>query len=163
MRKILTKIDNLSLTTTTNEDISYLASLMGDIELMRYTFGKTFTQKEAIEYIKKHFNFDTNLGFSPILLDNKPIGFGGIFKFDDNSYEFGYILDKAYWGKGLATKIAKAQIEYIKNNFKADIVATSHPKNIASHKVLQKCGLVYDKDIVMKHRGERKLFRLNSN
>jgi len=158
MRKIITQQESLALAITINEDIEYLASLMGDIELMRYTFGKTFSKDEAIEYIKKHFNFNSNLKFSPILLENSPIGFGGIFKFDENSYEFGYILDKKYWGKGLATKIGIMQRDYILKHFKAKVVATSHPKNIASHRVLEKCGLTYIKDIVLEYRGERRLF-----
>ena len=158
MRKIIMQKNNLAIATTTNEDIEYLAKLLGDIKLMRYTFGKIFSKNEAIDYIKKHFNFDSNLGFSPILLDNKAIGFGGIFKWDENSYELGYILDKNYWGKGLATKLALMQRDYILNSLKSKAVATTHPKNLASQRVLAKCGFEYVKDIFMEFRGERKLF-----
>ena len=158
MRKIIMQKNNLSIATTTNEDIEYLASLLGDIELMRYTFGKTFNKDEATDYIKEHFNFDTNIKFSPILLNGTPIGFGGIFKFNEDSYELGYILDKKYWGKGLATKAALMQRDYITNTLNKKALATSHPQNIASHKVLAKCGFKFIKDIVMEYRGERKLF-----
>ena len=158
MRQIIMQKDNLSLGTTINDDIEYLASLFGDIELMRFTFGKTFSKEEAISYIKKHFNFNSNLGFSPILLNNKPIGFGGIFKFNKNSFELGYILDKAYWNKGIATKAAFMQRDYILNTLNSKPVATTHPKNLASQRVLAKCGFKFIKDIVMEHRGERKLF-----
>jgi len=159
MRNTIMQNGNLKLCTTAQDDIEYLISLMGDIELMRFTFGKIFDKNEAQEYIKAHFNFHSNLKFSPILLNNKPIGFGGIFKFDDSSYELGYILDKAYWGQGLATKIAIMQRDYILNQLKANVVATSHPQNVVSHRVLQKCGFKYIKDIVLEYRGERKLFR----
>jgi len=158
MRNIIMQKNNLSIATTTNKDIEYLAKLFGDIELMRFTFGKTFSQEEATKYIKEHFNFDSNLGFSPILLDNKVIGFGGVFKWDENSYELGYILDKNYWGKGLATKLALMQRDYIIKSLKSKAVATTHPQNFASQRVLGKCGFKYVKDIFMEYRGDRKLF-----
>jgi len=158
VRDIIIQRDSLSLGVTLKEDIEYLANLFGDIELMRYTFGKIFSKEEAINYIKSNFNFNSNIGFSPILLDNRVIGFGGLFKFSANSYELGYILDKAYWGRGLATKAALMQRDYIVNTLKSKALATTHPQNFASRRVLAKCGFEYVKDIVMEYRGERKLF-----
>ena len=157
IKKIISSND-IALVVTTKDNIEYLATLLSDIELMSYTFSKTFTKKEAIEYINNNFNFNNNLGFSPILLNSKPIGFGGVFKFDKNSYELGYILDKRYWGKGLATKVALMQRDYIVNRLHSAAVATTHPDNLASQRVLQKCGFEYIKDIFMPNRGERKLF-----
>jgi len=159
MRKIIMSKNNIAIATTTYSDIDYLSSFFGDIELMRYTFGKTFNKDESIKYIKNNFNFNTNLGFSPILLESSIIGFGGVFKFDNNSYELGYILDKNYWGRGLATKAALLQLDYILYTLNSNAVATTHPDNLASQRVLAKCGFKYEKNIFMKYRGERKLFR----
>ena len=160
-RKVIAKYDDLALVTTKEEDIKILSKYFADFDLMRYTFGKTFSQDEAISYIKKNFNFDGKLKFSPIDYKDKIIGFGGIFKFDYKSYELGYIIAKEHWGRGFATKIALAQIEFIQSHFKTRVVATTHPKNIVSQKILQKCGLRYKKDIFLEYRGKRKLFVLD--
>jgi RimJ/RimL family protein N-acetyltransferase len=157
--KIIAKNAKFVLRQTQDKDIEYLAKLLSNIELMRYTFGKAFEVNEAKEYIKKHFNFDNNLKFSPLCVDGQIVGFGGIFKFKDG-YELGYILDKKFWNMGYATKFALLQRDYIKDTLKAKVYATAHPKNIASHRVLEKCGLTYVKDIVLEYRGERKLFEL---
>jgi RimJ/RimL family protein N-acetyltransferase len=161
MRKIITKNGDLALTTTKLEDIDTLANFLKDKDLMKFTFGKTFSKDEAIDYIKKNFNFDGYLKFSPIVYKDEIIGFGGIFKFNNKAYEFGYIIDKKHWGKGFATKIALAQIDFIKNHLKSKVVATSHPQNFASHRVLQKCGLRFEKEIFLEYRGKRKLFVLD--
>jgi len=162
MRRIIMQKDNIALAITTNKDIDYLAKLLGDIKLMQFTFGKTFSKQEAKEYIQNHFNFDGILGFSPLLLENKPIGFGGIFKWDESSYELGYILDTSYWGKGLATKAALMQRDYILNTLNSKPIATTHPQNLASQRVLKKCGFEYLKDISMEYRGDRKLFEYSN-
>jgi len=162
MRNIIIQKGNLSLVTTTQNDIDYLATLLGDKELMRFTFGKTFSNEEAKEYIKEHFNFTSNLGFSPLLLKDKIVGFGGVFKWDKDSYELGYILDKNYWGKGIATKAALMQRDYIVNTLKTKAFATTHPQNFASQRVLKKCGFEYVKDIYMEYRGDRKLFEYSN-
>jgi len=158
MRKIIMQKEELFLTTTSYEDIEYLSKLFEDYELMRYTFAKTFSKEEAQEYIKSCFNFSGNLGFSPLFFKENIIGFGGVFKFDENSYELGYILDKKYWKKGLATKAASMQRDYITNTLCSQAVATAHPDNLASQRVLQKCGFEFQKDIFMPERGQRKLF-----
>ena len=47
-----------SIATTKKEDIKLLSKYFANFNLMRYTFGKTFSQDEAISYIKKNFNFE---------------------------------------------------------------------------------------------------------
>ncbi len=56
--------------------------------------------------------------------------------------DFGYIINPAHWNNGYATEASKALINYmVKNHGIAEIEATSDSLNIASIKVLKKCGL----------------------
>ena len=56
--------------------------------------------------------------------------------------EVGYLLDRSYWGRGLATEAARASVLF---GFKAlelhEIVGIVHPENIASQRVLEKASL----------------------
>ena len=56
--------------------------------------------------------------------------------------EVGYLLDKAYWGQGLATEAARASVCFgFETLDLAEIVGIVHPDNVASQRVLEKTGL----------------------
>lgn len=58
--------------------------------------------------------------------------------------EVGYLLDRPYWGKGYATEAARASLEFGFKNFELDhIIALVHPENLASQRVIEKCGMAY--------------------
>lgn len=133
----------LILTTASNEYILPLHQLIfSNKDVVKYTTKTPFTLEETQNFIKRHFNFNSKFGFSLIFLkdSNKLIGYGGIMPFIDG-YEFGYIIAKEYQNRGYGFEIAKAQLEYIENNLKARAYATSHPKNIASIRIIEKLGL----------------------
>ena len=56
--------------------------------------------------------------------------------------EAGFLLDRPFWGKGYATEAARASIQFGFEHFDLDhIIALVHPENIASRRVIEKCGL----------------------
>ncbi|HYM19744.1 MAG TPA: GNAT family N-acetyltransferase [Candidatus Kapabacteria bacterium] len=68
-----------------------------------------------------------------------------------NYYDVGYRLIKRYWGKGFATESAIASLEYGFGKMDLPIInATADMNNLASRRVLEKCGLkhieTYDDD-----------------
>jgi len=76
--------------------------------------------------------------------------------------EVGFLLDRPFWGKGYASEAALASLRFGFENFKLDhIIALVHPENLASRRVIQKCGLKYVETLslwgmeVMRHRIER--------
>jgi RimJ/RimL family protein N-acetyltransferase len=61
--------------------------------------------------------------------------------------EVGYAFYPAFWGRGLATEVATACLELGRRELNlATIVAVTSPANLASQHVLQKVGLVYERD-----------------
>lgn len=60
--------------------------------------------------------------------------------------EIGYRLHKKFWGYSYATEIANALVEYGFDIGLKRIVGITHPENFASQRVLEKCGLVYERD-----------------
>jgi [ribosomal protein S5]-alanine N-acetyltransferase len=74
--------------------------------------------------------------------------------------ETGYGFLPACWGRGLATEIAQACVRIGFDQLGLEsVVAVTTPANTASQRVMQKAGLVYERDIV--HAGiPHVLFRI---
>lgn len=108
---------------------------------------------------------------------NKVIGSLGVEKYglEDKLTEFdgyngrmiGYVLSKAYWGKGLMPEAVNAVIDYLFNVLDYDFLLCGHfDKNNQSRRVQEKCGfipyrkLVFDTNMETKEPG---VMRLLSN
>ncbi len=79
--------------------------------------------------------------------NNKLIGSGGIrFRADENVWSFGYNLRYDCWGHGYATEASKRMIEYVYSEHNAcEFVAEHAVENTASGRVIEKCGLIFEK------------------
>ncbi len=165
MRKIILQSNRLLLTAFKNRDIIPLyCNCFSKWEIMKYLHGKTFTIKNTKAYINKNFSKGELFNFLVIIDKNSMeiLGYGGILPYIyTNSYEFGYVLKKRAWKKGYALELAITQIETIKKTFpKSSIVATAHPKNLSSQKVLEKAGMkLIKKFINIPNRGIRHLYK----
>lgn len=82
-----------------------------------------------------------------ILLDGEGeiIGWAGLqYLPERNETEVGFLLDRPFWGKGCATEAALASLEFGFSQFNLDhIIALVHPDNLASRRVIEKCGMTY--------------------
>ncbi len=79
--------------------------------------------------------------------ENKVIGFAGLkYESEIGMTDIGYRFLPKYWGKGLATEISKAILDYGFNKLKLKrIIGIAMPENKASANVLEKIGLQYYK------------------
>ncbi|MEX8547613.1 MAG: GNAT family N-acetyltransferase [Mucilaginibacter sp.] len=93
--------------------------------------------------------------------DNGFIGMCLLRYFDENgSVEIGYSLHKKYWGKGIATAMAKALIGYaFDRTATQEIVAVTAPENVGSQRVLEKAGLIRQENI-NRYGAEAAFFKL---
>jgi RimJ/RimL family protein N-acetyltransferase len=56
--------------------------------------------------------------------------------------EVGFLLDRPFWGRGYATEAALAALNFGFERFNLDhIIALVHPENLASRRVIEKCGM----------------------
>jgi ribosomal-protein-alanine N-acetyltransferase len=86
--------------------------------------------------------------------DNKMIGSVGVsgVNRNHNRIEASYDLAKEYWGKGIMSKALKAVIKYAFEEMQINrIEAYAMPENVASQKVLEKCGFHFE-GILRQHR-----------
>jgi len=89
--------------------------------------------------------------FAIILKEEKKLIGGCTFKQDAVDADrgiVGYIINPAYWRQGYATEAVLTLLEYVKNHLNIyHIEATCDTENIASQKVLEKCGFNQKKRI----------------
>ncbi|HLO14434.1 MAG TPA: GNAT family N-acetyltransferase [Anaerolineales bacterium] len=58
--------------------------------------------------------------------------------------EVGYLLDRSFWGRGYATEVARASLQFGFDHFAfPQLIALVHPENLASRRVLEKCSMTY--------------------
>ncbi len=77
--------------------------------------------------------------------DDMPIGAIDVVDISDDGKTaiIGYVLSYKYWNKGIATESLKRVIEYLFENGFTKIVGRFHPENIASGRVMEKCGMKF--------------------
>ena len=77
----------------------------------------------------------------------KVIGAGSVqLDTEQDAYELGYNLNRAFWGQGYATEAAKAMIKWAYDTLCArDFFARHATANTASGNVIRKCGFQFEK------------------
>jgi ribosomal-protein-alanine N-acetyltransferase len=93
------------------------------------------------------------------------IGWAGLqYLLELDETEVGFLLDQPFWGRGYATEATLASLQFGFEHFSLDhIIALVHPDNLASQRVIEKCGMTYMETIslwgmeLMRFRIERSL------
>lgn len=145
--------ERLSIRRFTVADEDNLVSLNGDPEVMRYiTGGLPVPGREEIRDEIIPFNlaaYDRHPGFGTWAADDIRTGeFLGWFHLrprrSDGSIDLGYRLRRSAWGNGYATEGSRALIDKGFGEHDIDrVVAETMTVNLASRRVLEKCGLTH--------------------
>ncbi|HEY5771706.1 MAG TPA: GNAT family N-acetyltransferase [Chitinophagaceae bacterium] len=124
--------------------------LNGDDDVMRY-IRATKSKEECDVFLKKAIeSYKINPLMGRWAADEKVTGkFVGSFAIipieGSEDIQLGYAFLKEYWGKGFASELTKAGLDYYFKKTNADhIYAIAEEGNIASHKVLLKNSFVPD-------------------
>jgi len=153
---VVIETDRLLLRKFTENDTALLFQLNLDPEVIRYTHDPITDVEHAKKILSdvilpqyslyNHGRLATHLKSSLEF-----IGWCGLkYLPETNEVDLGYRFMKKFWGKGYATEAALACIEYgfTKLNLPL-IIGRALPGNLASIKVLEKCGMKYLYEEVM--------------
>jgi RimJ/RimL family protein N-acetyltransferase len=140
----------LFLRAWTPEDAEALFTILQEKDLLRY-FPRTIPPPlDRVErYIAHHLAQWQERGYGhwAVVLhpSNQLIGWNGLEYLPETSEtEVAYLLSNKYWGQGFATEAARAAIDYGFGTVGLkQIIGLTHPENIASQRVLEKCGLAF--------------------
>jgi ribosomal-protein-alanine N-acetyltransferase len=142
------KTERLRLRPFTPDDDKRLQQLMADHEVMRYFPNPELPALDRVlKMIEAQINHWEEHGYGwwaiePIAKEQL-IGWGGLqWLPETEEIEVAYMLGHRYWGRGLATEIARASLDF---GFRVlgiqSIVGIVHLENNASQRVLEKAGL----------------------
>jgi RimJ/RimL family protein N-acetyltransferase len=137
----------LALRKWTDADCSALFEILRDRSVVRSVDdGKPFSLEKTRKFLDAMKKCAGANGFCRWKVVEKAsgeiagtCGFGRIEETDE--IELGYLFARKHWGKGYATEIARAAIDYGFNKLGfREIIALTDLENTASQKVLEKIG-----------------------
>jgi len=150
---IFLETKRLILKTTELSDFDQLLALRSDPDVMRYIGdGTIHTEDQVKKFLSIAIPYQEKQGIGFCMVYEKEtgdfIGQAGLFHIGyydaQPDIEIAYRLHKKFWGKGYATELAKALIQWGFQNLSVNkLIAAAEPENIASQKVLKKAGLDY--------------------
>lgn len=157
----VTESDRLIFRKMSRSDFDDIAKMLCDAEVM-YAWEHGFSDQETTAWIDKCLALYEKIGYNYFVAQDKKsgdvVGQIGLINELVNSEHFtglGYILNKAYWGKGYATEGAKAMIDYAFTVLKKDkVIATIRPENTASVAVAERLGMVKTGELIKQYNGK---------
>jgi len=159
--------NRLVLRSVSESDLEQLFDIVFSVpEVMAQAFeGKLLSRKQAAEFFHRSFDHDGNgmqLGVLTLKDCGTIIGFAGLLEttaLGIQDFEIGFVLGREYWGRGYATEIGLAQIEYGLERKKCRrLLAFVAPKNEASKSALRKIGMRHHSSIETASRGMRDVY-----
>lgn len=141
------RTERLFLTRLGSAHLDDLVRLDSDPEVMRFINGGIPTTREQYleELLPRLTAWDEHpYGFLAAYEEGRFVGWFHLRPsvFDASVLEVGYRLERAAWGRGLATEGAKALVRYAFETLdRTSVDACADPRNVASTRVMAKCGM----------------------
>lgn len=142
------RLDTVCMRAFSPEDVEPLYTILTDADVIRYMPWKGPPSMEHVQRLvqrqSRHW-LDHGCGWWALESSSgaRFIGWCGLqYLPETNETEVGYLLGKAYWGKGLASSTARVSVAYGFRTLRLPrIVALVHPDNNASIHVIKKLGM----------------------
>lgn len=161
----IAETDRLILRHLQMDDLSDMAPILADPEVMRFSLGRKTreqTRKWMEGCLENYSEERWGFGLWAVVhkRDNKLIGYCGLVQWKDvdgrREVEVGYRLARPYWGRGLATEAARAVRDYAFGQLGLTrLISIIEPENIASIRVAEKNGMKLEKEIIKWNRPVR--------
>ncbi len=154
--------ERLVLRKFQEDDLEAFLEIIGDEEVTRYLPWSTITDPEEgkkfleAKFLELYKNDEEYRYAICLKTDNKPIGFIGVFHWEDCSY--GYGLKSSFWNQGITTEAACRFVKKIRENGYSYLTAIFELDNPASGRVMERVGMKYKYSFVNK--GEETVLRL---
>ena len=137
----------------TPDDLPWLIDMRAPDAVNRYLGGKAVQNAEALaKRIKFYIECHEEYGFSSCVMILKQtgelMGSAGLQPLEDTGeIEVGYNMSEKFWRQGFGYEAAMAWLRYGFEHARLErIVAVALPANTASWKIMEKCGMKYEKN-----------------
>ncbi|MBK8138947.1 MAG: GNAT family N-acetyltransferase [Chloroflexi bacterium] len=144
--------NRLVLREVTERDAADVFELRGDYQVTKLNFGVNYKSLDeahfTIQRMREGFDVAQHLRFGITLgTDDKVIGLVGFnyFSHADHRAAVGFDLQRRFWGRGIMPEALTAVLDFGFNQIGLNrIEADCSIMNLASQRVLQKVGFVYE-------------------
>ncbi|MBR9922813.1 MAG: GNAT family N-acetyltransferase [Bacteroidetes bacterium] len=163
---VLAKTGRLIIRILTINDANDYAAIVADPEVMKFIgSGKPQTPKEAGEYVEKCIENFNAYGWARFAVTSKEsgelLGLCG-YAIYNNELDFGWKYASRFWNKGYGFEAAKAVLDLGIRKYRFPrIVCISYPENKGSIRIIEKIGMVFERDIFLEGKLLKKYVKLN--
>lgn len=162
MSPLILETERLQLHWLDFDDAPFILELVNDPDWIRFIGDKRVNNlADARRYLDTepmamYRRYGFGLNRVALKHDGKPIGICGILKRDSlPDAELGFALLPAYRGQGYAEECARAMLGTAVADHPRRLLAIVHPRNQASHRLLQKLGFQYQQRRQVQNQGEK--------
>ena len=144
--------ERLIYTKITPDDLPWLIEMRTPEPVARYLGGAKMQNSESLAtrlefYLRCHDKFGFGLCIMSLKGSGERIGTSGLQPLEETGeIEVGYNLSEKFWRQGFGEECARA---WLKFGFEVAglerIVAVAHPENTGSWRIMEKCGMRYEK------------------
>lgn len=149
--------DRLTFRPWRSEDVDAILEIYSDPVAMRFVGdGRPLTRDACLTWLEVTARNHEQRGYGMLAMvdragdrpDDRILGCGGIVHPNQQSEpEVKYAIRRSHWGRGIATEAVAAILDHGRDALGLRrIIATSDPANAASHRVLEKNGLLRIED-----------------
>ena len=126
------------------EDTDELYQVLSDEDVMRY-IEPIFDMEKTKEFIQSAGLCEPPLVYAIVWKQSGNVIGHAIFHiYEQSDYEIGWILNKNYWGMGIADEVTKKLVEYAKCSGADSCVIECDAEQVASKRIAIKNGFVYE-------------------
>lgn len=150
--KIILDTERTYLREMTPDDAQNAFELNSDPLVIQYTGDVSFESvEEAGAFLAKYDHYE-KYGFGRWAViskeTNEYLGWCGLkYSSDEDEFDIGFRFHRRFWNKGFASETARACIQLGFEKFNMEtIVGRAMKENLASIRVLEKCGLSFLSD-----------------
>ena len=128
----------------TENDASALHEVLSNDEVMEY-IEPPFDLEQTYDFIEEAGLCKPPLVYALVWRATETVIGHIIFhKYEEDSYEIGWIIRRDYWGIGIAGEVTASLIEYAKALNISSCVIECDPNQTASIRLAQKHGFIYE-------------------
>jgi RimJ/RimL family protein N-acetyltransferase len=145
--------DRLIFRKITIDDLPWLIEMRTPDAVNRYLGGHEMQNAEALTkriafYIECHEKYGFGFCVTTLKSTGEQIGACGLQPLSDtDEIEVGYSFAEKYWRQGLGYEAAMAWLRYgFETLGLTRIVAVAHPDNTGSWRIMEKCGMKFEKN-----------------
>ncbi len=147
------KTERLHLRLLDTHDIDLLEPLHQDPEVLRFFPKGTQDRQQTAARIADFMAYFKDHGIPSFMIFDREsdafLGRCGFGPLDTGEVEVGYVLHQQYWGRGYATELLLALLQWARINLPGrTVVAMAPVDHLASQKVMRKAGMVFYKNAV---------------